>query len=260
MKKIKVLKFGGSILANNSFCLGRFCDIVKSEMHGGFKLIIVVSAFGDTTNQLIKMFETPHIDPKMMDFMMPTGEMQAVAITGNYLIQHGIRADCFTGGQAGIITDFNFGDANIVDIDTKNIKNSLNLNDVAIVSGFQGGTSGGIADGATKREITTLGRNGSDTTAFHLTHYFGAASCALFKDVDGVFADFPTNASLYKHLNFLDVVDGHVSGIIHEKALRFCKKMFEENNKLKIIIRNFDSARHRFTTICDKQTECYHSS
>ena len=260
MEKIKVLKFGGSVLSNNPVCLERFCNIVKSEMHRGHKLIVVVSAFGDTTDCLIKEFSTPHVDPKMMDFILPTGEMHAVAITANYLVQHGIRADCFTGGQAGIFTDFNFGNANIVDVDTKNIINSFGINDIAVVSGFQGETVGGIADGATKREITTLGRNGSDTTAFHLTHYFNAASCTLFKDVDGVFADFPTNALMYKYLNYRDVLDGRVSGVIHEKALRFCEKMFAENNRLEIIVRNFNSAGRRFTTICGRQTELYHGA
>jgi aspartate kinase len=260
MEKIKVLKFGGSVLLNKPECLARFRDIVRFEMHAGHKLIVVVSAFDDTTNTLIKMFGTSNVDQKMMDFLLPTGEMQAVAITANYLIQHGIRADCFTGGQAGIFTDFNFGNANIINIDTKNIINSLKINDVAVVSGFQGGTSGGIADGATKREITTLGRNGSDTTAFHMTHYFNAASCSLFKDVDGVFADFPTNSRMYKYLNYRDVLDGRISGIIHEKALRFCEKMFAENARLEIIVRNFNSAGHRFTTICNKQTKIYRGS
>jgi aspartate kinase len=214
---------------------------------------------GTLTNELRAMFTTKSVNPKMLDFLWATGELQSVALVGNYLIHKGIRADCFTGGQAGIVTSYDFGDASIRNINTENIMNSLKVHDVAIVAGFQGLTERGLYEDSTKKEITTLGRNGSDTTAFHLTHYFKAKSCILYKDVDGVFDRKPEekDAAMYKTLHYHDVLNGVVSGVIHEKALRFCAKMFAENRDLEIIVRNFDQSRRHFTKIGRDSTKFY---
>jgi aspartate kinase len=169
-----------------------------------------------------------------------------------FLIGRGIAADSFTGSAAGIVTDDNFGDAEIIEVNPKNIEDSFAKNDVAVVAGFQGITQSG--------DITTLGRNGSDTTAVYMAYRFDAKSCVLYKDVNGVYEKNPKdnkNARLYKYLNHKELFDGNAAGIIHPRALKLVEDMFAVGRETEIIIRNIDMAERQFTTICHRKTEFY---
>jgi aspartokinase/homoserine dehydrogenase 1 len=257
MEKIKVMKIGGGCFTDQ-YALPQVLKVVENEMADGSKVIAVISAMGHTTSQLLQlaetnqpmMYETP--DLRALDMLISTGETQSAALVANYLIRSGVWAQCFTGGQAGIVTDDNFGDANILGVDTGGLSKAFKKNDVAVVAGFQGQTKDG--------EITTLGRNGSDTTAFYLTDAFGAESCSLYKDVNGIYTDDPKKSQAvrhYKYLNFREVLDGNVSGIIHDKALKLCGGMFSRNQYLEIKIKNFNWPNSPWTTICGKRTEFY---
>jgi aspartate kinase len=256
MKKgmLKVLKFGGGIFTDQ-YQMPVIESAIRNEMHDGDKLIIVASAMGKTTRGLLREIPgelIPAPDPREKDLLMSIGENKAISLLTMYLLQKKYKAKSFTGGQAGIITDDNFGDADIIDIKTDGLRNFLQNNDIAVVAGFQGETRSG--------DITTLGFNGSDTTAFYLAHYFSAGLCSLYKDVNGVYdknpKDYP-DARLYKALNYKEVLNGETKGIIHERALKLCKEMFKKNPNMEIIIRNINLSQNQFTTICKKRTEFY---
>ncbi|MDR3208333.1 MAG: aspartate kinase [Rickettsiales bacterium] len=247
---LKVLKIGG-VFFQDQYMLPHITNIIRHEMDGGSKLMVVVSAMGHSTDNLLALMDGGRHNPVSRDMLLSTGETVAAALLADALVKDGVLAQPFTGGQSGIVTDGRFGDASITDIKTERLRKFLKKNDVAVVAGFQGETKSG--------DITTLGRNGSDTTAFYLTYYFNALSCTLYKDVNGVYDKNPKDhpdARLYRYLNYKDVLNGETSGIIHEKALKLCGKMFAEQNP-EIIIRNFNLSQTQFTTICKKQTEFY---
>jgi aspartate kinase len=271
------MKVGGGCFTDR-YALPQVLKLIEREMSGGSKVIAVISAMGNTTNDLLDQAEvmmygkpkpqasvdsqltlSEKLDPRTMDMLLSTGETKSAALVTNHLIGGRIRARCFTGGQAGIVTDDKFGDANIIEVKTANLLKCFNDGiDVAVVAGFQGQTKDG--------DITTLGRNGSDTTAFYLTEAFNVKLCTLYKPVNGIYTGDPKimenfkrgpGIRHYKYLNFHEVLNKNVSGIIHDKALRLCEKMFSENKDLEIVVRNFDWPDRLCTTICNKQTEFY---
>ena len=253
-EKLKVLKMGGSVFAD-THALPAIYSLAKHELETAGKLIVVVSAMGHTTDMLRKLMPEQTDSLRARDAMLATGEIVAASLTAAYFKGRGLKADCLNGQQAGIKTDAVFGDANILDIDTSNINRFFETNDVAVVTGFQGATENG--------DITTLGANGSDTTAFYLAHYFDAPTMILYKDAMGIYDKNPkldANARRYKHVNFKDVLDGEIKGIIHHKALELCQKMFEKMPDRKIIIRGTDMTQNDYTTICRKDTEFYENS
>ena len=253
-EKLRVLKIGGSVF-HDQFALPTIAHAIADELRadgGGNKVIVVVSAMRHATDELLQLLTTERADMKMRDMLLSTGENVATALVANYLAMAlGLRARGFTGGQAGIMTDENFGDANITNVDTAAINEFLKEGDVAVVAGFQGVTKSG--------DITTLGRNGSDTTAFYLAHYFDAGTLTLYKDTNGIYDGNPkvrSDARLYKTLNYKEVLSGETAGIIHDKALGLCAEMFRNKNP-RIIVRNIFSSQNQFTTISKSPTEFY---
>jgi len=252
MKKLKVIKIGGGVFTD-PHVLPSIGNVIKHEMSSDYKLVVVASAMGKDTRGLLQSIPAdiiPKPDLREQDQLLAIGENKSCAILAMYLKSVGIKAASFTGAQAGILTDDNFGDANIIDINTKILDKWFLKNDVAVITGFQGVTGTG--------EITTLGFNGSDTSAFYLAHYLNAKSCTLYKDVNGVYDKDPKeckDAKLYKHLNFKEVLGGQTSGVVHHKALRLCAEMFNKENPTEIIIRNINLTQSLFTTICKKRTE-----
>ena len=252
MSNIKVLKIGGGIFTDQ-YVLPTIGNVIKHELKPNYKLVVVASAMGKDTRGLLysipeEFIKTP--DAREKDQLLAIGENKSVALLAMYLKTLGLKAASFTGQQAGIITDDNFGDANIIDIKTNILYNYLRENDIAVVAGFQGITANG--------DITTLGFNGSDTTAFYLAHYLMAESCTLYKDVNGIYDQNPkehSDARLYKTLNYKEVLNGQAHGIVHYKALALCEEMFAKNNPPKIIIRNINLTHNKFTTICKSRTE-----
>jgi len=151
-------------------------------------MVVVVSAMGDTTDELISMAKQlcAMPDDREMDKLLATGEQASSALLAMALHELGHKAVSLTGGQAGIITERTAGRARILKIDGKRLKDELAKGNVVVVAGFQG-----ITENASWADITTLGRGGSDTTAVALAAAIKADSCEIFTDVDGVFTADP---------------------------------------------------------------------
>lgn len=179
-----VQKYGGSSVANAErikTVSRRIADAKKT----GRRLVVVVSAMGDTTDELIQLARQVTDEPseREMDLLLSTGEMVSVTLVAMALRALGCDAISLTGAQAGIRTDSSHSRARIVAIDPKRVRHELEQDRVVIVAGFQG-----ITD---RSDITTLGRGGSDTTAVALAASLSASVCEIYTDVDGVYTADP---------------------------------------------------------------------
>jgi len=180
-----VQKYGGAALATPEKMMHVVDRIIKTKRQGN-RMVVVVSAPGDTTDDLItfagKVAKAP--DARELDMLMATGEQQSIALISMALIDKGVKAKSFTGGQIGIMTDSRHTKARILDIKgISKIKEALAQGYVAVVAGFQGITA--------DEDITTLGRGGSDLSAVALAEATDADVCEFLKDVEGVFTANP---------------------------------------------------------------------
>ncbi|WP_010532882.1 aspartate kinase [Brachybacterium squillarum] len=180
-----VQKFGGSSVADAPSVIrvaGRIAQYAKA----GHQVVVVVSAMGDTTDELIDLAEqvTPNPPPRELDMLLTAGERISMAVLSMALNAAGIDARAYTGSQAGLITDTAHGSARIMEVTPGRIRTALDEGSVAIVAGFQGVS-------ASTKDITTLGRGGSDTTAVALAAALDADVCEIYSDVDGVFTADP---------------------------------------------------------------------
>ncbi|MEO0206702.1 MAG: aspartate kinase, partial [candidate division WOR-3 bacterium] len=180
---LTVVKFGGTSVATADLILSAARRV--SEQKRNNDVVVVVSAMGHTTDELIKMSNQITKNPKAreMDMLLTAGERISVALFTMALQKWGLKAISFTGSQVGIITDNRHTDARIIEIRGERIKNALSQGFVPVVCGFQGVSF--------EKEITTLGRGGSDTTAVALTAALNAQKCIIYTDVDGVFTEDP---------------------------------------------------------------------
>jgi aspartate kinase len=191
-----VQKFGGSSLADADR-IRRVARRIARERAAGSDLVVVVSAMGDTTDELLGLAaaitDTP--DERELDMLLATGEHQSATLVSMALHAMGIGAISLSGPQAGITTDGRFGKARIASIEPDRVRRELADGKVVIVAGFQGraaepaGTGG--AGETHLADITTLGRGGSDTTAVALAARLGAARCQIFTDVRGIYTADP---------------------------------------------------------------------
>jgi len=179
-----VQKYGGSSVAN----IERIKNVAKRiarYKRQGYRLVVVVSALGDTTDELLdlayKITDSPN--ERELDMLISTGEQVSVALLAMALHKMGIDAISFTGGQVGIITDYSHTKARIVKVSAERIRKELNKDRVVIVAGFQGVNP--------KNEITTLGRGGSDMTAVALAKTLNSSMCEIYTDVEGVYTADP---------------------------------------------------------------------
>ncbi len=181
---IVVQKFGGSSVADVEK-LGRVADKVASTRAHGFDVVVVVSAMGKTTDQLLALAKQIDDSPprRELDMLVTTGERISMALLSMALQKRGCDAISFTGSQCGIITNDRHFDAKIIEVRPHRLEDELARGRVVIVAGFQGMSY--------KREITTLGRGGSDTTACALAAALGAERAEIYSDVDGVYSADP---------------------------------------------------------------------
>ncbi len=193
MAKISVLKFGGSSVATTEH-IQEIAQKIKERRSLGEQLVVVVSAMGKTTNELINLAKNVTSDPtdREMDLLMATGEQVSISLLSMALNAEDCPAIALTGFQAGIKTDTVHTKARIEHVDKDMILNHLNDGKVVIVAGFQGMTESG--------EITTLGRGGSDTTAVSIAAVLGC-QCEIYTDVDGVYTIDPRAYPSAKKLN-----------------------------------------------------------
>src|SRR5512134_2362197 len=181
---IVVQKYGGTSVGDADKIL-RVADRVVRTREAGNDVVAVVSAMGETTDELVKLAAsiTPAPEPRELDMLLTAGERIAMSLLAIAVNARGCRAASYTGSQAGIITDTQHGKARIVEIRPQRIKASLDAGNVVILAGFQGLS--------TAYDITTLGRGGSDTTAVAMAAALGAAASEIYTDVEGVFTADP---------------------------------------------------------------------
>jgi aspartate kinase len=179
-----VQKYGGSSVSDPER-VRRVARRVVGEREAGRQVCVVVSAMGDTTDELIELARrvSPGAHPRERDMLLTAGEQISIALLSMAINDLGSDAVSFTGQQAGIMTDTSHGRARIVRIESERVREALEASRVAIVAGFQGVS--------TTLDVTTLGRGGSDTTAVALAAALGADVCEIYTDVDGVFTADP---------------------------------------------------------------------
>ena len=180
-----VQKYGGSSVADAE-SIKRVARRIAEYAHAGHRVVVVVSAMGDTTDDLIDLAGsiTDAPPPRELDMLLTAGERISMAVLSMALNELGVDARAYTGSQAGLITDGDHGRAHIMKVTPGRVTAALDEGSVAIVAGFQG-----VSDES--KEITTLGRGGSDTTAVALAAALEADVCEIYSDVDGVFTADP---------------------------------------------------------------------
>jgi aspartate kinase len=179
-----VKKFGGSSVATPEKIMA-VAERVLREKKAGDQVVVVVSAMGDTTDELIEMAQkiTDQTYGREMDMLLSTGEQITISLLAMAFQKLGCSATSLTGGQAGISTNDIFNKAKIVGIDPQRVFEELDTGNIVIVAGFQGLTNNG--------DITTLGRGGSDATAVALAGALRADACEIYTDVDGIYSADP---------------------------------------------------------------------
>uniref|UniRef100_A0A7C4XL16 Aspartokinase n=1 Tax=candidate division WOR-3 bacterium TaxID=2052148 RepID=A0A7C4XL16_UNCW3 len=188
-----VVKFGGTSLASGDLILKAANRVARIKKNSD--VVVVVSAMGHTTDELIALSKKITNQPRAreMDMLLSAGERISVALFTMALHRLNLKAMSFTGSQVGIITDNRHTDARILEIRGERLKNALNQGYIPVVCGFQGVSF--------EKEITTLGRGGSDTTAVALASAIGARKCIIYTDVDGVFTEDPNRFSGVKKID-----------------------------------------------------------
>ncbi|WP_299446151.1 aspartate kinase [uncultured Phycicoccus sp.] len=182
---IVVQKYGGSSLADAE-SIKRVAKRISETKKAGNDVVVAVSAMGDTTDELLDLAQdvSPLPPPRELDMLMTAGERISMALVAMAITDLGHTARSFTGSQAGVITDSVHGKAKIIDVTPGRITEALGKGHVVIVAGFQGVSQD-------TKEITTLGRGGTDTTAVALAAALEASVCEIYTDVDGVFTADP---------------------------------------------------------------------
>jgi len=180
-----VQKFGGSSVADAEG-LKRVANRIVATKKAGHQVVVVVSAMGDTTDELIDLANqvSPLPNGRELDMLLTAGERISMALLAMAISNLGHEARSFTGSQAGIITTSTHGKARVIDVTPGRIQEALKEGSIAIVAGFQGVSQD-------TNDITTLGRGGSDTTAVALAAALDADVCEIYTDVDGIFSADP---------------------------------------------------------------------
>jgi aspartate kinase len=180
-----VQKYGGSSVADAEG-IKRVAKRIVATRQAGNQVVVVVSAMGDTTDELLDLANqvTPAPPKRELDMLLTSGERISMALLAMAIATLGMEARSFTGSQAGVITDEVHGFARIIDVTPGRISSALGDGAIPIVAGFQGVSQ-------TTKDITTLGRGGSDTTAVALAAALSADVCEIYTDVDGVFTEDP---------------------------------------------------------------------
>lgn len=191
---ILVQKYGGATLSTPEK-IKQIAARIARKQKVGYKIVAVVSAMGQSTNDLIKLAQQvsnrPHL--REMDMLLSVGERISMSLLSMALNDLGCAAVSLTGSQAGILTDDLHANANITDVKAFRVEQALSANKVVILAGFQGVS-------ATTKEVTTLGRGGSDISAVAMAGYLKAERCEILKDVDGVYTADPKLVPDAKHI------------------------------------------------------------
>src|SRR5687767_2384832 len=227
---IVVMKFGGTSVADAERLISAAKRMVRAR-DDGHPVVAVLSARGATTDQLAEMAQeiSPEPHPREMDMLLSTGERISCALCAMALNDLGSQAISLSGSQAGIVTDTSHTKARIVDVRADRIRAGLEAGNIVLVAGFQGVS--------TSRDVTTLGRGGSDTTAVALAAALGAEVCEIYTDVDGVFSADPRivpDARKLPVLSFEEMLEMSASGA---KVLQLRSVEYARNYGVRIHVR-----------------------
>ena len=229
---IVVQKYGGSSVADTDR-IKRVAQRVAAAKREGHDVVVVVSAMGKTTDQLLQQAEDISAIPpgRELDMLLTAGERISMALLAMAMHELGYTARSLTGSQAGIITDAAHGKARIIDITPGRIHAALSEGHVVIVAGFQGVSRD-------SKDVTTLGRGGSDTTAVALAAALGASICEIYTDVDGVYTADPRlvpNARRLARLSHEEMLEMAASGA---KVLQVRSVEYARNHGVTISVRS----------------------
>jgi len=218
-----VQKYGGSSVADAD-AMKRVASRIVATKKEGHQVVVVVSAMGDTTDELIDLANqiTPLPAGRELDMLLTAGERISMALLAMAIKNLGHEALSFTGSQAGVITTSTHGKARIIDVTPSRIKEAINDGAIAIVAGFQG-----ISQDT--KDVTTLGRGGSDTTAVALAAALEADVCEIYTDVDGVFSADPRivpAARKLKSVTYEEMLELAASGakVLHLRCVEYARR------------------------------------
>jgi len=222
--KTHIMKFGGGVL-DDSESFSKIADQIKAE-----RVVVVVSAMRGVTDQLIKMAKRVHPEPpkREMDMLVSVGERISISLLAMALALRGREAVSFTGSQSGIITTKEHGEAHIIDVRPTRIIEALDQGKIVIVAGFQGVS--------VQKEITTLGRGGSDTSAVALAIAL-RGTVEFIKDVPGIFLQYPSKEKHLEnitHREALAIVE-KTGSVLHPRAIALAEK-----NGLPLFVRGLE--------------------
>ncbi|MEJ7726262.1 MAG: aspartate kinase [Actinomycetes bacterium] len=218
-----VQKYGGSSVADAE-SIKRVAERIVSTRRAGDDVVVVVSAMGDSTDELRDLAQqvTPLPPPRELDMLLTAGERISMALLAMAIAALGLEARSFTGSQAGVITDSAHGNARIIDVTPGRIRQALDAGAIAIVAGFQGVSQD-------TKDITTLGRGASDTTAVALAAALGADRCEIYTDVDGIFTADPRlvpSASQISRISYEEMLEMAACGakVLHLRCVEYARR------------------------------------
>ncbi|MEO5874825.1 MAG: aspartate kinase [Streptosporangiaceae bacterium] len=218
-----VQKYGGSSVADAD-CVKRVAQRIVATKKAGNDVVVVVSAMGDTTDELIDLAQkvSPLPPARELDMLLTAGERISMAVLAMAIANLGHEAKSFTGSQAGVITDGSHGRAKIIDVTPGRIRNALDEGSICIVAGFQGVSQD-------SKDITTLGRGGSDTTAVALAAALNADVCEIYTDVDGIFTADPRIVKTARQIpciSYEEMLEMAASGakVLHLRCVEYARR------------------------------------
>jgi aspartate kinase len=219
---IIVQKFGGSSVADIEK-INKIAAMIAEVKKQGYDVAVVVSAMGKTTNSLIEMAKSISDNPpkREMDMLLSTGERITMSLLCIALNKLGVEAISLTGSQAGIITNDRHNDARVIEVRPFRVQDEMANGKVVVVGGFQGVSY--------KKDVTTLGRGGSDTSAVALAAALNAERCEIYSDVDGVYTTDPSVVKEAKHLpeiSYQQMQEMSMAGakVLNSQAVQFAKE------------------------------------
>jgi len=220
--KLIVQKYGGTSVGSPER-IKAVAERIRGYVDNGYSVVVVVSAMGKTTDQLVDMAGqiTSNPSKREMDMLLSTGEQVSISLLAMALHETGVDAISYTGSQVKVVTDGNFSNARIASISTERLQKSLSEKKVVIVAGFQGIDF--------EDNITTLGRGGSDTSAVALAAVLGTRDCEIYTDVNGVYTADPRIVGAPKKLNEISYeemleLSRLGAGVLHSRSVEFAKK------------------------------------
>ncbi len=255
------MKFGGTSVADAER-IKRAARRIVAQREAGRRVVAVLSARGQTTDELIQMAEevSPHPDPREMDMLLSTGERISCALCAMAINDLGHRAISLTGSQAGIVTDTSHTKARILEVRAERIREALDEDRIVLVAGFQGVS--------TSRDVTTLGRGGSDTTAVAVAAAVDAEVCEIYTDVSGVFTADPRivpGARKLPYVSFEEMLEMAASGakVLQLRSVEYarthdvrlhCRSSFEDGPGT-VVLGEDQTMEHPLITAVTHSTE-----